>query len=40
MIDPASFGESQSDYYLPAGSHYLSSSTIECTWTLTVSEER
>ena len=40
MVNPASFGESQSDLYLPAGSYYLSSNTIDCTWTLTVSEER
>jgi len=40
MVNPASFGESQSDLYLPAGSYYLSSNTIDCTWTLIVSEER
>lgn len=40
MVNPASFGESQSDLYLPAGSYYLSSNTVDCTWTLTVSEER
>ena len=40
MINPASFGASQSDLYLPAGSYYLSSNTIDCTWTLTVLEER
>ena len=40
MINPANFGESQSDLYLPAGSYYLSSNTIDCTWTVTVSEER
>lgn len=40
MVNPANFGESQSDLYLPAGSYYLSSNTIDCTWTLTVFEER
>ena len=40
MINPASFGGSQSDLYLPTGSYYLSSNTVDCTWTVTVSEER
>ena len=40
MTSPVSFGQSQSDYCLPAGSCYLSSNANECAWNLTVSEER
>jgi len=40
MLNPASFGSARSDLYLPAGSYYLSSNTIDCTWSLAVSEER
>jgi hypothetical protein len=40
QISPASFGTTRSDLYLPAGSYYLSSNTIDCTWTVTLSEER
>jgi type II secretory pathway pseudopilin PulG len=40
MLDPASTGTAQSDYYLPAGSYYLSSNTIGATWTVTVAEMR
>ena len=40
MVNPAAFGESDSDLYLPAGTYYLSSNTIDCTWALTVSEMR
>ena len=40
LLEPASFGNTRSDLYLPAGSYYLSSNTVDCTWSLTVSEER
>ena len=40
MLNPASTGTVQSDFYLPAGSYFLSSNTIAATWTVTVAEMR
>ena len=40
MVNPSSIGNSQSDLYLPAGSYYVASNTIDCNWTVTITEER
>ena len=40
MVNPPGTGASQSDLYLPAGSYYVSSNTVDCTWTVTISEAR
>jgi hypothetical protein len=40
LVNPASFGTTRSDLYLPAGSYYLGSNTIDCTWTITITEDR
>jgi hypothetical protein len=40
VIEPASFGTTTCDLYLPRGRYYLSSNTIDCMWSLAISEAR
>ena len=38
MINPPGMGQSESHLYLPAGSYYVGSNTLDCTWTVVISE--
>jgi len=40
MIYPPSMGQGESSLYLPAGIYFVSSNTLDCTWTVAVSEWR
>ena len=39
VIDPASFGTTTCDLYLPRGRYYLASNTTDCMWSLAISED-
>ena len=39
-LNPPDIGTWEPDFYRSAGSYYLSSHTVDCTWTITISELR
>ncbi len=39
-VMPPATGDQTSDLYLPAGTYYVASNTLDCTWSITITEDR